>query len=192
MRPPTKVSTQQLFLPGSSDEGDVDYCDHSATNDPASYHDESCSDTVSNTAVGQDSANDWNTSQPASSQWSRDEANINQTLLGGSVGVTTPHRNARSTTQSTLRRKDSYALSPSRMTGFIRRSQPYVCHSTIRGPTVEPLDLTFKGTKFPGSDVDPKPPVDSGGSEDIPMEDPLAEFDRWLASGAVVIIPDSD
>ena len=181
----TEFSKERLFLPGSNDEG-TDRDNHFASRVPTFYLDESRSDTAPDSAIDQFSTNSWNAIQPASSQWSRDDASTHRTLLCGGSGVTTPQRSTRGPTPSTIRRNDSYVLSPSRITGFIRRSGPYVQdHSTIDDSTIDPHGLASHGRKIPVTSA----LVDPGDLKDT-VDDPLAEFDRWLASGAVEIIPD--
>lgn len=60
----------------------------------------------------------------------------------------------------------------------------------INGSTVDSLSLASCGRKISDSSINSQTPVDSRDLKGTPMDDPLAEFDRWLASGAVVIIPD--
>lgn len=164
----------------------MDHCDNHSTSRNPSYLDESCSDTAPDPAVGQLSANDRNAVQPASSQWSRDGAS----LLCGGFGVT-PRRSTRGSTPSNIRRNNSYALSPSRITGFIRRSQPHAQdHSTISDSTIDTHGLASHGRKIPDiNGINSQTPVDPGDLNEA-LDDPLAEFDRWVASGAVEIIPD--
>lgn len=187
-----KLSTQRLFLPSSNDEDAAGHCArYPATRVATSYLDGICSDTILDPVSDQIPANDWNVIQPASSQWPKDDANAHRTLLCDSPGVTTPHRSARSPSQSALKRHDSYELSPSRITGFIRRSRLYVQDRlTSNGSTANSSGPASHRKTFPDSSVNPEIPVDSSNLRDVSMEDPLAEFDRWLASGAVIIIPD--
>ena len=89
-----------------------------------------------------------------------------------------------------MRRNNSFVLSPSRISGFIGRSGPYV--QAIDDSTIDPHGLASLGRKIPvTSDINSQipAPVDPGDLDDT-VDDPLAEFDRWLASGAVEIIPD--
>lgn len=190
LRPSIKSAKERLFLPGSNDDEDTaDLLDnHSTSRDPTSYLNESCSDAAPDPAVDQFSTNSQNIIQPASSQWFRDDANTHRILLGGGSGLTTLPRNTRRPTPSTIRRNNSYALSPSRITGFVRRSGPYVQdHSTIDDSKIHPHSLASHGGNFPvTSGINSNPSVDPGDT----VDDPLAEFDRWLASGAVEILPE--
>lgn len=187
--PSTKPFNERLFLSGSNDEDAVGHRDnHPASRDPSSYLVESCSDTSPDPAVDQFPANSCNVMQPASNQLSRDDASTHRTLLRGDFCATTPERSTRGPTPSSIRRNNSYALSPSRIRGFIRRSGPYVQdHSTINDSTTDPYSLASHGRKSPVTSG--QTPIDSGDLNDV-VDDALAEFDRWVASGAVIIIPD--
>jgi len=189
IRPSTKFPKERLFLPGSNDENTTDPLDnHSASRNLTSYLNESYFDTALDPAVDQFSTNSQNVIQPASSQWLRDDASTHRILLGGGSGLTTLPRSTRWPTPSTIRRNDSYALSPSRITGFIRRSGQYVQdHPTIDDSRINPHGLASHGGKIPvTSGINSNTSVDLGDT----VDDPLAEFDRWLASGAVEILPD--
>lgn len=182
----TAFSKTQLFLPGSNDEDTADRCDnHSANKNPTSYLDESRCDAAPDPTVRQSSANDWNAIQPPSSQWTRDNASV----LCDGFGVT-PHRSTRGSPPSSIRRNDSCALSPSRIRSFIQRSRLHAQnHSATSDSTNDLCLLASHGREIPVIDgINSQTSVDTRDLNDD--HDPLIEFDRWLASGAVEITPD--
>lgn len=152
----TAFIEQRLFLP---DEDTMNGCDNHSTSWVSTF-DERRSDVAPDHVV--------------------DDARTHQTLLRSSFDVTTPERSVRKLTPSTIRRNNSYALSPSRIAGFIRRSGPYERDQpTINDSAIDPTT----------SGVNPRFSVDPADL-DSTVDDPLAEFERWVASGAVEIIPD--
>ncbi|KAF9227710.1 P-loop containing nucleoside triphosphate hydrolase protein [Gyrodon lividus] len=222
-----KSSEKPLFS-HSSDDDDVaadlreraqENRSHFATGDqiPAyddDFHlDETCfdvaPDSASETLVHQSSANEWNTTLPSSNEWSRDDASTHRTLFsrgrdpvketapqpGDAVELRVP--------PFVMRRKNSYLLSPSRISGFIRRSKPHVQdpskidnHTLHRNGSALPhIDARINLVAGPRAGVSSQthgPRIDGAPTNDPDetLDDPLADFDRWLASGAVEITPE--
>lgn len=74
--------------------------------------------------------------------------------------------------------------------GFVRRSGPYVPdHSTNDDATIDPQGLASHRRKSPVSGINPQSHGDPADLNDT-VSDALAEFERWVASGAVEILPD--
>jgi ATP-dependent DNA helicase HFM1/MER3 len=173
------------------------------------YLDETCFDVIPDSAsemvVHRSSTNECNATQPSSSQWSKDDASTHRALFDRSR---MPVKEASlqlkdavdprvSTAVMKRKRKDSYALSPSRISGFIRRSKPYVQeHPQTDNPLLfrndSPLPLVdHRMIPAAGAKASVNSQVHAPMNEpDETLDDPLAEFDRWLASGAVEIISD--
>ncbi|KAF9246342.1 P-loop containing nucleoside triphosphate hydrolase protein [Melanogaster broomeanus] len=165
-------------------------------------------DSSSATVINHSSAKDGSATQLSSNELSRDGATTHGTSFSRSDGLVkedTPQIRddvKPGMCRSVLKRKASYALSPSRFSGFIRRSKPQTQLSKIDEPTlyrsgsalphIETRTIPFASThvgvsaQIPAHSIDPASTNDLDGTWD----DPLAEFDRWLASGAVEITSD--
>ncbi|KAG9318654.1 putative ATP-dependent DNA helicase MER3 [Chiua virens] len=192
-RPSTELSEKRLFLSDPDSDVAAERCNsHSVTTDPTFYRDHSGSRAPA-FVVGRVSANDWDVKQTTSGQWSRDNANTHLTLLRGTFGTTTPLGNTRRFSPSALRKKSSYEdLSPSRFRGFIRRPKPYSQDDrTVNDSTANLCGLSSPARKHDETgEISFQTPTDTRESRDATDDDPLAEFDRWVASGAVEIVSD--
>ncbi|KIK97520.1 hypothetical protein PAXRUDRAFT_10143 [Paxillus rubicundulus Ve08.2h10] len=215
-----KSAGQPLFSGSFDDDIAADLCEFTQETDSCSamwdqtpayeddfYLEETFFDVIPDSAsekvVHRPSANECNTTQPSSSQWSKDDASTHRALFGRNH---VPAKEASPQLKDTvdprvstvvMRRKDSYTLSPSRISGFIQRSKPYVREH----PKTDNSPLFQNGSPLAHVDTRMIPLASAKGSINsqvhVPTNDPdkilddaLAEFDRWLASGAVEIIPE--
>jgi ATP-dependent DNA helicase HFM1/MER3 len=145
------------------------------------------SDPTTDSPVGKSSTSDWNAIHRTRTQRSRYNVSNKGTMLFNDFNVVSPLESTRvsESTLLTTKKDDFYALSPSRIRGFIQRSLPHSQeHSTVHDPTADPHDLVFHPRTPDTSHIDLQTPVHASG-----LDDPLAEFEHWLASGAVEIIP---
>ncbi|KIJ69181.1 hypothetical protein HYDPIDRAFT_24034 [Hydnomerulius pinastri MD-312] len=217
----TSQPAQPLFLQGSDDVGDLEFNPGMQERSHRSpkpektpvyegdfYLDETHFDIVpdpaSEATINQSSTNVWNPTQLSSSEWSRDDASTHQRLCDWSrESAVETALLPRGVSPPAMKRKDSYALSPTRISGFMKRSQPdrsqersklasRILHqdcttfNTITRKSPVPAMQAITRAHTPTISISQVPTSDVQGDSD----DPLAEFERWLTSGAVDIIPD--